>query len=142
MALKVLAPGGDGIDPAVVDSALKLLEVAASSINLKIDLSEDLLHGVCWDQFGCFIRPETLNRARESNAVLVGATGGPTWDDIVIEGGPQEQDGLMKLRHELDVFACLRKARAWDALLEKTPFQPGRIRGADRIEAGTIYINN
>jgi len=59
--------------------------------------------------------------------------GGPAWDQIVIAGGPQEQDGLMKLRHELDVFACIRKARAWDALLDKTPFRPEIVDGADLI---------
>jgi isocitrate/isopropylmalate dehydrogenase len=74
MTLKVLALGGDGIGPEVVDAA-------ARSINFKFDLSKDL---------------------------LVGATGGPAWDPIVIDGGPEEQDALLKLRHELDVFACVR----------------------------------
>ena len=96
MTLKVLALGGDGIGPEVVDAALRLLDVAASSINLDIDLAEDLLHGAAWQKY-------------------------------------EEQDGLMKLRHELDVFACIRHARAWDALLDRTPFRPGRVRGADIV---------
>ena len=133
MTLKVLAMGGDGIGPEVVDSALKVLEVAANSINLHIDLSEDLLHGAAWEKYGTFICPETLDKARNSDALLIGAVGGPAWDHIVIEGGPEEQDGLMKLRHELDVFACIRKAQAWDALLNKTPFRGDVIRGADLI---------
>lgn len=133
MALKVLALGGDGIGPEVVDAALKVLDVAANSIGLTVDLSEDLLHGAAWEKYGTFIHPETLEIARNSDALLIGATGGPAWDHIVIEGGPEEQDGLMKLRHELDVFACIRKARAWDALLDKTPFQQERVRNADLI---------
>ena len=133
MALKVLAMGGDGIGPEVLDSALNVLDVAASSVGLKIDLSEDLLHGAAWEKYGTFIRSETLQKALESDALLVGAVGGPNWDHIVIEGGPEEQDGLMKLRHELDVFACIRKARAWDALLDKTPFRPDVVKGADLI---------
>ena len=133
MALKVLAMGGDGIGPEVVDSALKVLEVAANSIRLQLDLSEDLLHGAAWDKYGCFIRPQTLENARHSDALLIGAVGGPAWDHIVIDGGPQEQDGLMKLRFELDTFAGIRKARAWDALLDKTPFRADVVRGADLI---------
>jgi len=133
MTLKILALGGDGIGPEVVDAALRVLEVAARSIKLDFDLSEDLLHGAAWDKYGTFIRPQTLEKASASDALLVGATGGPAWDHIVIDGGPEEQDGLMKLRHELDVFACIRHARAWDALLERTPFRAEAVRGADIV---------
>jgi 3-isopropylmalate dehydrogenase len=112
MTIKVLALGGDGIGPEAVDSALQLLEVAAKTVGLSIDISEDLLHGAAWERYGTLIRPETLQRARDSDALLVGAVGGPQWDNLVIAGGPEEQDGLMKLRHELQVFACLRHVRA------------------------------
>jgi len=105
MTLKVLALGGDGIGPEVVAAALRVLDVAARSISLKFDLSEDLLHSAAWEKYDSLIRPQTLDKAKASDALLVGATGGPAWDHIVIDGGPEEQDGLMKLRHELDVFA-------------------------------------
>ena len=68
MATKVLALGGDGIGPEVVDAALQVLETAAKSIKLHLDLSEDLLHGACYEKHGCFIRPETLAKAQESDA--------------------------------------------------------------------------
>ncbi len=131
MALKLLALAGDGIGPEVVDAALQLLEVAAQSVRLPLDLSEDLLHGASWEAHGTFLRPQPLAKARQSDALLVGATGGPRWDHIVVDGGPEEQDGLMKLRHELQVFACLRHARAHDALLGRTAFRAEVIRGAD-----------
>ena len=131
MALKVLVLAGDGIGPEVVEAALQVLEIAARSVQLTLDLDEDLLHGAAWEAHGTFLRPETLAKARNSDALLVGATGGPQWDHIVVDGGPEEQDGLMKLRHELQVFACLRHARARDALLAKTPFRPEVVRGAD-----------
>ena len=131
MSLKLLALGGDGIGPEVVDAALQVLDVAANHIGLQVDLTEDLLHGAAWEEYGTFIRPETLKTARESNALLVGATGGEQWDSIVIDGGPEEQDGLMKLRHELQTFACLRHARAHEALLDHTPFRADIVRGAD-----------
>jgi 3-isopropylmalate dehydrogenase len=129
--MKLLAMGGDGIGPEVVDAALQVLEVAAKSIDLQVDISEDLLHGAAWETYGTFLRPQTLDKAKSSDALLIGATGGPQWDHIIIDGGPEEQDGLMKLRHELQVFACLRHARAHEALLGHTAFLPERIRGAD-----------
>ena len=61
----------------------------------------------------------------------MGAVGGPKWDHIKVDGGPEEQDGLMKLRHELEVFASLRWARAYDPLLSRTPFRPEVARNAD-----------
>ena len=131
MTIKVLALAGDGIGPEVVDAALQVLEVAAKSAGLPLDISEDLLHGACFDRHGCFIRPQTLAKARESDALLIGAVGGPQWDHIVVDGGPEEQDGLMKLRHELQVFACLRHARAHPALINRTAFKPEVIQGAD-----------
>ena len=86
MALTVLALGGDGIGPEVVDAALKVLEVAASSIGLHVNLSEDVLHGAAWEKYGTFIRPQTLEKARSADALLVGAVGGPQWDHIQIDG--------------------------------------------------------
>lgn len=129
--MKILALGGDGIGPEVLESALQLLDVAAHSIGLHCDLTEDLLHGACWNAHGTFIQPSTLKTAHASDALLVGAVGGPDWDHIVIDGGPENQDGLMKLRHELDVFTCIRSARSWDALIDQTPFRPSVIRGAN-----------
>ena len=133
MAIKILAMGGDGIGPEVLEAAMKVLEVAATSIHLSVDLTEDLLHGAAYEKYGCFIHPQSLEKARHSDAILVGAVGGSQWDHIVIEGGPEEQDGLMKLRHELDVFACIRKARAWDALINKTPFKPEIVSGTNLV---------
>ena len=108
-----------------------VLECAAKSIDLGLDISEDLLHGAAWERYNTFIRDETLEKAQASNAVLVGAVGGPKWDHIVRDGGPEEQDGLMKLRHHLKTFACLRHARAHTALLDRTAFKPTVLSGAD-----------
>jgi len=91
MRLKVLALGGDGIGPEVVGAGLKVLECAAKSIDLGLDISEDLLHGAAWERYNTFIRDETLEKAQASNAVLVGAVGGPKWDHIIRDGGPEEQ---------------------------------------------------
>ena len=131
MPLKILALGGDGIGPEVVHSGLQVLEAVAATVSLKLDISEDVLHGAAFDAYGVFVRKETLHQAHHSDALLVGAVGGPKWDHIAVEGGPEEQDGLMKLRHELEVFASLRWARAYDPLLSRTPFRPEVVRNSD-----------
>ena len=77
MTLKILALAGDGIGPEVVGAALQVLEVASADAGHSLDISEDLLHGAAWEQYGTFIRPATLAQAKESDALLVGATGGP-----------------------------------------------------------------
>ena len=133
MTLKILALGGDGIGPEVMEAGLTVLEAVAKASSLSLDITEDLLHGAAWDRYGTFIRAETLEKARNSDALLVGATGGPRWDHIALDGGPEEQDGLMKLRYELDVFGCVRKARAWDPLLNHTPFRPEVVSGSDLV---------
>ena len=85
-AYKILALGGDGIGPEVVEAALRALEVAAAAENLKVEVEEDLR--AAWDAYGTFCRDETVDRARKADAVLVGAVGGPKWDEITVPGGP------------------------------------------------------
>ena len=85
---------------------------------------------------GCLRGPDPSGNTRAGQAVGCpsGRRGrGPKWGDIVIEGGPEDQDGLMKLRHELDTFACIRHARAWDALIDRIPYLPERVHGTDIV---------
>ncbi len=131
MGFRILALGGDGIGPEVVDAGLKVIDVLASLEGFDYSLEEDLLHGAAWDAYGTFLRDETLEKARHADAVLVGAVGGANWDDLVPNGSPVEKDGLMKLRRELDVYAGLRPARAYNALLARTPFKTGVVAGAN-----------
>ena len=142
----VLALGGDGIGPEVVNAGLEVLQAAAATAGLRIEVEEDLLHGAAWECYGTFCRDETVAQAREVDAVLVGAVGDPRFDDYLADDGspveerseagagardPADKDGLMRLRRELDVYAGLRPARTFNALLELTPFRPELIRGTD-----------
>ncbi|MGI9407785.1 MAG: 3-isopropylmalate dehydrogenase [Hyphomicrobiaceae bacterium] len=128
---KVLALGGDGVGPEVVACGLQLLDAVASREDFSVDISEDLLHGAAWETYGTFCREETLTAAKAADGVLVGAVGGPKWDGIRVPGGPEMQDGLMRLRNELDTYAGLRPARAWTALEHLTPFREGLAAEAD-----------
>ena len=127
----LLALGGDGIGPEVLAAGLAVADAACLGTDIHLNIQEDLLHGAAWDAYGSFCREETLKAALAADAVLVGAVGGPKWDDIRVPGGPEMQDGLMRLRKELDAYVGLRPARSWQPLAERTPFRPGLAEGAD-----------
>ncbi|WP_170334426.1 3-isopropylmalate dehydrogenase [Ruegeria arenilitoris] len=140
---KVLALGGDHIGPEVVASGLEVLRQAANQFDVAVDIGEDLLGGASWDVHGTFCTDAVVAKARAADAILVGAVGGPEWDDIRIDRPITETDGLTRLRIELDVYNALRPVRAWSALLPQTPYRPEVVEGADllvvRENSGGIY---
>jgi 3-isopropylmalate dehydrogenase len=129
--VRVLVLAGDGIGPEVIECGLAVLEHVARGSGLRLQIEEDLLGGAAYDRYGTFCRDETAGKARAADAILVGAVGGPRWDSLELKGGPTDKDGLMRLRKELDVFACLRPARAYRTLLSRTPFRPDVVADAD-----------
>lgn len=140
---RVLALGGDHIGPEVVDAGLEILRHVAKRARLSIDIETDLLGGASWDVHGTFCTDAVVEKARNADATLVGAVGGPEWDEIVVDGPVTETDGLTRLRIELDVFNALRPIRSWRALFDRTPYRPDRIYGANllivRENSGGIY---
>ena len=129
---KLLVLPGDGIGPEVVTAALRVFEKLCRREQIEVEIEHDLLHGEAWDRYATFCRDETVATAKQSHALLVGAVGGPKWDALVIDGAtPADRDGLMRLREELETYACLRPSRAYEALLEQTPFKPEVVAGAD-----------
>ena len=130
-AFRILALGGDGIGPEVLAAGLRVAHAAAEKSRFELTVEEDLLHGAAWDAYGTFCREETVALAQVVDAVVVGAVGGPKWDHISVPGGPEMQDGLMRLRKELDTYAGLRPAVFHGPLANRTPFGEGRAAGAD-----------
>ena len=129
---KLLVLPGDGIGPEVVAAGLRVFERLCQLEAIETEIEHDLLHGAAWEKYGTFCRDETVVKAKQSDALLIGAVGGPQWDDLVIEGAtPAERDGLMRMRKELETYACLRPSRAYRALLEQTPFKSEVVSGAD-----------
>jgi len=141
---KILVLGGDGIGPEVVAAGVAVLERVAGSAGIPLRLEEDLIGGVSYDRYGTFCRDEVVRKAEAADAVLVGAVGGPKWDAITIEGTPMDKDGLVRLRKELDAFACLRPAVSYRSLLSRTPFREEVVSGVDvmvlRELCGGIYF--
>ena len=129
---KLLVLPGDGIGPEVVSVALRVFEILCKLEQIDVEIYHDLLHGAAWDRYGTFCRNETVTAAKQSDALLIGAVGGAKWDDLPPPGAtPAERDGLMRMREELETFACLRPSRAYEMLLSRTPFKPEIIVGAD-----------
>lgn len=128
---QILALGGDGIGPEILEQGLRAAAVLAEQAGIRLSISHGLLHGASWEAHGTFCTDEVLARARASDAVLVGAVGGPQWDNIRVFGGAERQDGLMYLRHHLQTYLGLRPARAWEPLMHCTPFRPGLADEAD-----------
>ena len=133
-SLNFLVLPGDGIGPEVVAQGVRLLEFLADRHSLDIRVSHDLIGGQCWDEHGTFCLDETVSTAKASDGVLVGAVGGPQWDNQEISGTPAEKDGLMRLRQELDAYAGLRPSRAYSGLLQRTPFRPDVVQGSAMSE--------
>ncbi len=141
---RILVLAGDGIGPEVVAAGVAVLEHVASAAGVALLLEEDLLGGAAFDRHGTFCRDETVRKAAAADAVLVGAVGGPKWDAIEVQGTPMDKDGLVRLRKELDVFACLRPARSYRSLLRRTPFREDVVADVDvmvlRELCGGVYF--
>jgi len=126
----VLLPG-DGIGPEVVGQAVRVLEAAAAAYGTSLRFTERLLGGCSIDRFGTAMTDETLADCRQADAVLLGAVGGPKWDDPQAKVRPEQ--GLLGLRKGLGVFANLRPVRVHPDLVSASPLKPKRLAGVDLI---------
>jgi 3-isopropylmalate dehydrogenase len=127
----ILVVPGDGIGPEVVSEGCKVLEAVTERFGQRFELTEDTIGGGAIDRWGEPIRDETLARAKQSDAVLLGAVGGPKWDDPQAKTRPEL--AVLRLRKELGLFANLRPTRAFPALLSGSNLKPEVIREVDFI---------
>ena len=128
---KILALGGDGIGPEILAEGLRVLDWVTGQAEMSVEIDYGVLHGASWDLHGTFCTDEVLDMARASDAVLVGAVGGPDWDGIRVPGGAECQDGLMHLRYHLQTYLGLRPARCWPKLRHRSSIRPSILGNAD-----------
>ena len=126
----VLTPG-DGIGPEVVAAALQMLQAVADRFGHVFHTSQFLVGGCAIDAFGTALPDETLQAALKADAVLLGAVGGPRWDDPTASLRPEQ--GLLKLRKSMEVFANLRPVQLYPELLEASPVRLDRLQGVDLL---------
>lgn len=137
----VLLPG-DGIGPEVTASAATVLQTIAERAGWGLELEEGWIGGAAYERCGAPLDPRTLAACRAADAVLLGAVGGPAWDQLPAAERPEA--GLLILRKELGVFANLRPIQSRPSLYEKTPFRAAILEGVDfvfvRELTGGIYF--
>ncbi len=133
---------GDGIGPEVVSEAVRMLDVIAHNCGHTFHYTERLIGGCSIDQYGTSLTGETLADCQSADAVLLGAVGGPKWDDPNAKDRPER--GLLALRKGLGVFANLRPVKVHSALMDASPLKPEKLRDVDilvlRELTGGLYF--
>mgnify|MGYP000644542524 CR=1 FL=1 len=130
-SFKIAVLKGDGIGPEIIDEAKKVLDALGSLDDFELVYTDYLVGGVAIDREGVPLPDETLQGCLESDAVLLGAIGGPKWDNLARELRPES--GLLKLRQELNVYTNLRPITVYDELLNESTIKPEVLKGSDFV---------
>ena len=139
---KIAVLPGDGIGPEIVGEAVRVLKAIGKKNNIKFDLQEALVGGASIDKYGAPLTDETLKLAKGSDAVLLGAVGGPKWEGLDYSIRPER--ALLALRKELGLFANLRPAKIYPVLSDASTLKKEIIDGVDimviRELTGGLYF--
>ncbi len=130
-AYKIVVLPGDGIGPEVVAEGVKVLRSIEKRFGHTFNLEEHTVGGAAIDKYGIPVQPETLAAAKKADAVLLGAVGGPKWDDPKAEVRPEQ--AVLGLRKGLGLYANLRPVRTLPALIDNSTFKPEVIAGVDLL---------
>lgn len=144
MTKKILLLAGDGIGPEVMSQAEKLIVHLRGKHDFDVELETGLVGGAAYDETGSPLPEETLHKAREADAILLGAVGGPNWEQLPFDIRPER--GLLGLRSELGLFANLRPALTYARLADASSLKAELVAGLDvmivRELTGGIYFGH
>lgn len=142
MQFNIAALLGDGVGPEVATEAMRVLEAVGKKFGHKFQFHHGLVGGAAIDAHGVALTEETLKLCQSCDAVLLGAVGGPKWDDPRAKVRPE--DGLLALRKELELFANLRPVKVLPMLVNSTSLKPDVIKDVDlmvvRELTGGLYF--
>ncbi len=142
MTDRILLLPGDGIGPEVTAQAQRVLEAVADRFGLSLAFESGLIGGASIDAHGTPLTDEVVEVARKSRAVLLGAVGGPRWDELAVDVRPEK--GLLRIRKELGLYANLRPAVVFPALAAASSLRPELVAGIDMLVVreltGGIYF--
>ncbi|WP_308916215.1 3-isopropylmalate dehydrogenase [Jannaschia sp. LMIT008] len=122
---------GDGIGPEVMAQVRRVIDWFGANRGMPFEVSEGLVGGIAYDEEGAPISDATMEVAQSVDAVLLGAVGGPKWDDLDFKDKPER--GLLRLRKDMDLFANLRPAQCFDALADFSSLKPDLVAGLDMM---------
>lgn len=131
MKFNISVMPGDGVGPEVMAEGIKVLEATGRKFSHQFNLTYEDIGGIAIDKYGLALTPDSLTRAKKSDAVLLGAVGGPKWDDPLAKVRPE--DGLLGLRKGLGVFANLRPVKVYPMLEDSTTLKPHIVHNVDLI---------
>jgi len=141
-AYSILLLPGDGIGPEVIDETQRVLGWFAKNRNFAFHTETAAVGGNAYESFGTPGPDETIAKAKQADAVLFGAVGGPQWDSLPFHQKPEQ--GLLRLRKDLELFANLRPALCFDALKDASSLKPEIVSGLDilivRELTGGVYF--
>ncbi|MBT6191486.1 MAG: 3-isopropylmalate dehydrogenase [Tateyamaria sp.] len=120
---------GDGIGPEVMAEVIRIIDWFGDKRDMPFDVSTDLVGGAAYDAHGTPLHDDTMAKALEVDAVLLGAVGGPKYDDLDFSVKPER--GLLRLRKEMDLFSNLRPAQCFDALADFSSLKKDVVAGLD-----------
>ena len=132
MDFKIAVIKGDGVGPEIINEGIKVLNKISEKYNHKFNLTEVLGGGAAIDKYGEPLPKETLKECKKSDAVLLGAVGGPKWDNINPSIRPEK--GLLALRSGLELFVNLRPATMHESIKEASPLR------SDIVEKGVDFV--
>lgn len=138
----LLILAGDGIGPEVMTEVKRVIDWFGAKRGIGFAVEEGLVGGCSYDQHGTPLTEQAMQRALEVDAVLLGAVGGPKWDNLPFAVKPER--GLLRLRKDMQLFANLRPAFVFDALAEASSLKTELVRGLDimilRELTGGVYF--
>ncbi len=120
---------GDGIGPEVMAQVRRIIDWMGEKRGVTFEVSEDLVGGAAYDAHGTPLHDDTMAKAQEVDAVLLGAVGGPKYDDLDFSVKPER--GLLRLRKEMDLYSNLRPAQCFDALADFSSLKKDVVAGLD-----------
>ncbi len=140
--MKITILAGDGIGPEITDAALEVLKSVEKKCGLTLEYDKKLMGGCAYDAYGVPLPEETLTSAKTSAGVLLGAVGGPKWDNV--EPGKRPEKALLNIRKALGLYCNLRPMTVSKYAAHLSPLKEERAKGADllivRELTGGIYF--